>query len=75
MPASDPVPNNASTLELLLNIASALALLLAPQVGQVEGMVPLPASYYGFLAATVLAYAVTVQLAKLAYIRAFKSWL
>ena len=38
-------------------------------------MVALPASYYGFVALTILAYALTVQAAKWAYICSFKSWL
>lgn len=57
-------------------IISLLGLVLPyTPVGRVEGMVPLPLSYYGFVAATVLAYTVTVQLAKMAYIRAFRQWL
>jgi hypothetical protein len=38
-------------------------------------MVGLPPSYYGFVLLTILAYAATVQLAKMAYIKAFGSWL
>ena len=39
------------------------------------GMVPLPLSYFGWLAAILLSYCVLTQLIKTIYIRRFKQWL
>lgn len=43
--------------------------------GQSVGLVPLPASYFPWLAATLLAYCLLTQLIKTWYIRRFRVWL
>lgn len=67
----------ASAPVVLTSLAVAALGLLTPYtpVGAAEGMVALPASYYGVVAATTAAYFLTVQLAKVAYIRLVGSWL
>ena len=44
-------------------------------LGAAVGMVPLPMSYFPWLVATLLSYCVLAQVAKVLYIRRFKSWL
>ncbi|MCS6908038.1 MAG: magnesium-translocating P-type ATPase [Anaerolineales bacterium] len=44
-------------------------------LGASVGMVPLPATYFPWLVATLLAYATLAQIVKMWYIRRFKSWL
>jgi Mg2+-importing ATPase len=44
-------------------------------LGEHLGMVPLPLSYFGWLAAILLSYCVLTQLIKTIYIRHFKQWL
>lgn len=67
----------ATTPVLVTTVLVAAAGVAMPytRIGAAQRMVALPPSYYGFLAATTLAYCVTAQLAKMAYIRAFRSWL
>ena len=43
--------------------------------GASVGMVPLPMSYFPWLVATLLSYAVLAQFVKIWYIRRFKAWL
>jgi len=43
--------------------------------GASVGMVPLPMSYFPWLAATLLAYATLTQIIKVLFIRRFKAWL
>jgi len=44
-------------------------------IGEHLGMVPLPLSYFGWLAAILLSYCVLTQLVKVLYIRYFAQWL
>jgi len=44
-------------------------------IGHKIGMVELPGIYFGWLAATVLAYCVLTQVMKLVYIRRYGRWL
>ncbi len=44
-------------------------------LGPAIGLVPLPASYFGFLLITLLSYCVLTQLVKVWYIKKFKAWL
>jgi Mg2+-importing ATPase len=44
-------------------------------LGAAVGMVPLPLSYFPWLVATLLSYCVLAQVAKVLYIRRFKTWL
>lgn len=54
--------------------AVGLALPHTP-IGRAEGFTTLPPSFYAWVAATVVGYALTVQLAKMLYMRRFRSWL
>jgi Mg2+-importing ATPase len=44
-------------------------------LGEAVGMVPLPAAYFPWLAATLLAYCLLAQVVKQWYIRRFGMWL
>ncbi|MBV8243850.1 MAG: hypothetical protein JOY75_23965, partial [Hyphomicrobiales bacterium] len=45
------------------------------QLGASVGLKPLPLSYFGWLAATLLSYCLLTQLIKTIYIRRFGKWL
>ena len=44
-------------------------------LGETVGLAPLPMSYFPWLAATLIAYCVSIQLVKLWYVRRFGEWL
>jgi P-type Mg2+ transporter len=44
-------------------------------VGTKIGMVHLPGEFFGWLAATVVAYCALTQVAKVVYIRRYEHWL
>jgi Mg2+-importing ATPase len=58
----------------LLVIAAGIAVPFSP-LGSAVGLVPLPWSYFPWLAATLAGYCVLVQLVKRWYIRRFGTWL
>jgi Mg2+-importing ATPase len=69
--------STASTPLLLLTLAVmavGVAIPFSP-IGAAVGMVPLPGSYFPWLAATLLSYCALMQLVKSWYIRRFGTWL
>jgi Mg2+-importing ATPase len=58
----------------LLIMAAGIVVPFSP-LGRTLGMVPLPWSYFPWLAATLLSYCVLAQVVKRWYIRRFGMWL
>ncbi|MGO8751411.1 MAG: magnesium-translocating P-type ATPase [Thermoguttaceae bacterium] len=76
--AKVPFLQSTPAISLLLLSAAIMAIGIAIPVtplGGLVGLVPLPGSYFPWLAATLLSYCALTQVAKMWYIRRFGMWL
>ena len=74
-----PFFQSRGTLPLIVStfvvIALGIAIPFTPNLNTAISMEPLDAKFFGFLAAILLLYCTVAQLAKMAYIRMFGTWI